>query len=342
MSVGARREEGVREPPEQPVPLIGVEKLKMPEWAMVDETVATAGMVKAIRALPSAVAIVLRLAWRTSSRLTLLAGVVHVLSGCVTAFGLLATANVFTALLQSGPTPERVLESLPALAIVTGTYALRALLDTAVAAVEGALRPRIVTAAGDEVTAAVVRVRLLAFEDADFRELARQGARFGVRAIEMSLRWIADLTSSVISLTAALVAAGLLNPWLAPVLLLAAAADGWAAAKVARLNYRHFLDTVGRNIRKSIVEEVATWRSFALERHALTLQEPLLSEYRRITGSLMRKETRLAHRSNMVRLIGRAAAGAGSRRRRTRPRSGWRTSPSPIRARKHPRCGMSR
>jgi ATP-binding cassette subfamily B protein len=57
---------------------------------------------------------------------------------------------------------------------------------------------------------------------------------------------------------------------------------------------------------------VSTWRSFALERHALTLQEPLLSEYRRITGSLMREEIRLAHRSNMVRLVGRAAAGAGT------------------------------
>lgn len=298
--------------PEAPVPLIGVENLKMPEWATVDETVADAGMVKAIRALPSAVAIVLRLAWRTSARLTLLAGVVHVVSGCVTAFGLLATANVFTALLENGPTPDRVLDSLPALAVVTGTYAVRALLDTAVAAVEGALRPQIVTSAGDEVTAAMVRVRLLAFEDADFRELARQGARYGVRAIEMSLRWIADLTSALISLLAALVAAGLLNPWLAPVLLLAAVADGWAAAKVARLNYRHFLDTVGRNIRKSIVEEVSTWRSFALERHALTLQEPLLTEYSRITESLMREEVRLAHRSNLVRLTGRAAAGAGT------------------------------
>ncbi len=298
--------------PEATVPLIGVENLKMPEWATPDEAVADAGMVKAIRALPSAVAIVLRLTWRTSARLTLLAGVVHVLSGCVTAFGLLATANVFTALLENGPTPDRVLESLPALAIVVGSYALRALLDTAVAAVEGTLRPRVVTSAGDEVTAAMVRVRLLAFEDADFRELARQGARDGVRSIEMSLRWIADLTSALISLIAALVAAGLLNPWLAPVLLLAAAADGWAAAKVARLNYRHYLDTVGRNIRKRIVEEVATWRSFALERHALTLQEPLLQEYRRITESLMRKEVQLAHRSNLVRLTGRAAAGVGT------------------------------
>jgi ATP-binding cassette subfamily B protein len=307
-----RRSAGTPQDTTESPPLIGVENLKMPEWARVDERVAHAGFGQAVRALPAAIAIVLRLAWRTSSRLTLLAGFVHVVSGCVTAFGLLATANVFTALLEQGPTPERVLQSLPAIAVVMGSYAARALLDAAVAAVEGALRPRVTAAADDAVTASVVRVGLIAFEDADFRELARQGARFGVRSIETSLRRVADLASSAISLAAAMLTAGLLNPWLAPVLLLAAAADGFAAARIAKLNYRHFIDTVGRNIRKSVVEEVATWRSMALERHALTLQEPLLGEYRRISRSLTREEVRLAHRSNLVRTTGRAAAGFGT------------------------------
>ncbi|SFW60526.1 ATP-binding cassette, subfamily B [Amycolatopsis australiensis] len=307
-----RRPAGTTQDTTDSPPLIGVENLKMPEWARVDERVAAAGFGQAVRALPTAVTVVVRLAWRTSPRLTLLAGFVHVVSGTVTAFGLLATANVFTALLQQGPTPERVLESLPAILVVTGSYAARAALDSAVAAVEGALRPRVTAAADDAVTAAVVRVGLIAFEDADFRELARQGARYGVRAIETSLRRLADLTSSAISLAAAMVTAGLLNPWLAPVLLLAAAADGWAAARVAKLNYRHYIDTVSRNIRKTVVEEVATWRTMALERHALTLQEPLLGEYRRISRSLVREEVRLAHRSNLVRTTGRAAAGAGT------------------------------
>ena len=297
---------------EDATPLIGVENVKMPEWARGGERVAEAGFAQAVKALPTAIAVVGRLAWRTSGRLALLAVLVHVVSGCVTAFGLLATANVFTALLQQGPTPERVLQSLPALAVVTGSFAARGLLDAAVAAVEGTLRPRVTTAADDAVTAAVVRVGLISFEDADFRELARQGARHGVRAIDYSLRRLADLVSSLISLAASMITAGLLNPWLAPVLLLAATADGWAAARVARLNYRHFLDTVGRNIRKSIVEEVATWRLTALERHALTLQEPLLGEYMRITRSLAREEIRLAHRSNLIRTTGRAAAGIGT------------------------------
>ncbi|MFC4081427.1 ABC transporter ATP-binding protein [Amycolatopsis samaneae] len=284
----------------------------MPEWARVDERAAAAGFGQAVRTLPTAVAVVLRLAWRTSPRLTVLAAFVHLVSGCVTAFGLLATANVFTALLTHGPTPERVLHSLPALAVVAGSYAARALLDAAVAAVEGALRPRITTAADHAVTASVVRVGLLAFEDADFRELAKQGARQGVRSIETSLREFADLLSSLISLLAAMITAALLNPWLAPVLLLAAAANGWASARVAKLNYRHFLDTVSRHIRKTVVEEVATWRTMALERHALTLQEPLLAEYHRISASLMREEVRLAHRRNLVRTTGRTAAGVGT------------------------------
>lgn len=297
---------------ESPQPLIGVENVKMPEWAAVDQRVVAAGFRQAVRTLPSAIAVVVRLSWRTSPRLTLLAGVVHVVSGCVTAFGLLATANVFASLLRDGPTPQRVLDSLPSILVVMGSYAVRALLDTAVAAVEGALRPQVVRAADDQVTAALVRVDLLAFEDADFRELARQGARYGVRSIDTSLRRLADLVASMVGLVASMLTAGLLNPWLAPVLLLAAVADGWAAARVAKLNYQHFLDTVGRNIRKSVVEEVATYRDLALERHALTLQEPLLAEYERITESLMREEIRLAHRSNRVRITGRAAAGLGT------------------------------
>lgn len=293
-------------------PLIGVENIATPKWAAADERVATATLVQALRSLPRAIRVVLRLAWRTSPRLTVLAGVVHVVSGCVTAFGLLATADVFTALLAQGPTPQRVVDSLPAIAVVVASYAVRALLDTAVAAVEASLRPEVSRAADDEVTAAVVSVELLAFEDADFRELARQGANRGISSIDSSLREIAGLVSSAIALLAALTTAALLNAWLAPVLLLAALPDGWAAARIAKLNYQHFLDTVTRNVRKSVIAEAATYRELALERHALCLQDRLLGEYRRIAASLTRDESRLAHRSNRVRIIGRAAAGIGT------------------------------
>ncbi|MBW4719225.1 ABC transporter ATP-binding protein/permease [Saccharothrix sp. SC076] len=292
--------------------LIGVENIATPKWARMGRQAASVSLGKALRSLPAAIRVVLRLAWRTSPRLTLAAGVVHVLSGCVTAFGLLATADVFTALLREGPTPARVTASLPALAVVVGSYAARALLDAAVAAVEGSLRPRVTRAANDEVTAVLVRAELLAFEDADFRELARQGGRNGVRSLESSLRYLADLVSSCVTVVAAVVAVGLLDFWLAPALLLAATANAWASARVSKLRYQHFLDSVTRNTRKSVVEDVATGRDFALERHALTLQERLLAEHRRIADSLVGDEVRMAHRTNLVRLAGRAMAGVGT------------------------------
>lgn len=213
-------------------PLIGVDDLEPPDWASVDEKVAAASMWRTLRAAPAAAATVTGLAWRTSRRMTMLAGVVHVVSGFVTAFGLLATANVFTVLLESGPTPQRVVASLPAIALVIGSYSVRALLDAAVAAVEATLVPRVRRAAQDAVNHAAVGVDLVAWEDADFRELVRQGGRYGVLSIETSFRQLADGASSVIALIAAMVTAGVLNPWLAPMLLLAAFADGWAAMRV--------------------------------------------------------------------------------------------------------------
>ncbi|MBB4968456.1 ABC transporter ATP-binding protein [Saccharothrix violaceirubra] len=283
-----------------------------PRWATRGRQAATVGLGKALRSLPSGIRLVIGLAWQASPRLTAAAGAVHLLSGCVTAFGLLATADVFAALLRDGPTPDRVKASLPALAVVIASYAVRALLDAAVAAVEGSLRPLVTTKANDEVTAVLVRANLLAFEDADFRELARQGGRHGVRSLDSSLRTSATLISAGISMIAAIVTAGLLDPWLVPALMLAAVANAWAAARVSKLRYQHFLDSVTRNMRKSVVEGVATERTFALERHAFVLQETLLDEYRRISVSLVRDQVRMAHRTNLVQLTGRALAGIGT------------------------------
>ena len=83
--------------------LIGVEDLTTPWWAKVSEDLAGSSAGRMLRAAPVALGILVRLAWQTSPRLTMLAAVVQLVSGCATAFGLLATANVFTQLLEQGP-----------------------------------------------------------------------------------------------------------------------------------------------------------------------------------------------------------------------------------------------
>ncbi|MGP4020696.1 ABC transporter ATP-binding protein [Saccharopolyspora sp. 5N708] len=292
--------------------LIGVDNLEPPKWVDVHRNVAEAGIWQTLRELPTAASLVIRLAWSTAPRLTLLAVVVQLASGCATAFGLFATANVFSELLAIGPTPQRVLASLPAIALVVASFSVRGLLDTAVSAVQGALTPRVRYAAQDEINTAIAGVDLMAWEDADFRELARQGGRHGVVAVETSVRGVAEITSSLVALVAALVTAGLLSAWLVPVLLVSAAADAWAAMRVAKLGYENFLAMISQQLRLHVVENLLSARDVSLERHAFTLQDALLAEHRRVAAEVTREAIRLEHRKSVVRLLGRTLSGIGT------------------------------
>ncbi|HEV3360413.1 MAG TPA: ABC transporter ATP-binding protein [Pseudonocardiaceae bacterium] len=297
--------------PDEPT-LIGVDALEPPKWAAVDEQVASAGFWHTVRALPAAITVVLRLAWSTSPGLTTVAGIVHVASGCATAFGLFATTSVFSSLLAVGPTPQRVVASLPAIALVMASYLVRGLLDSAVAATEGTLQPQVRRAAQDAVQAQLADVDLIAWEDADFRELVRQGGQHGISAIETSVRGCADIASSLISMAAALITAAVLNPLLAPVLLLASIADAWAAMRAAKQGYASFLRMVSRMLRLNVVETLMVARDIAVERHALGLQPTLLAENRRIAVDITAEAIRLARQQNRIRTIGRGLAGIGS------------------------------
>jgi ATP-binding cassette subfamily B protein len=126
------------------------------------------------------------------------------------------------------------------------------------------------------------------------------------------MRGIADITSSLISMVAAMATAGFLDPWLAPVLLLAALADAWAAMRAAKQGYASFLSMVSRELRLDVIENVMVARDLAVERHALTLRATLLAEHRRIAADLTTQAVRLAYRQNATRMIGRALAGVGT------------------------------
>lgn len=101
-------------------PLIGVDDIDTPMWAKGYESTATAGLWAVAREAPHTVATAVRWSWTTSPRLTLLTAVLQLVTGAVTAFGLLATANVLTRLLEQGPTPQRLVAALPAIAAVVG------------------------------------------------------------------------------------------------------------------------------------------------------------------------------------------------------------------------------
>lgn len=286
---GADGEGGVvreRTTGEESAPLIGVDELETPYWAEGYGSAATAGLRTLLRAAPRTAALVARWAWQVSKPLTLLAGIVQLLAGAVTAFGLLATANVFSLLLEEGPTPERVVAALPALALVVGAFALRGLLDAAVAAVAAALTPRIEQRAQDDLHAAMIEVELAAFDDADFTDLAQRAAGHGIHRVHIAARATGGLLASLVSMMAAVVTAGLLHPLLAPVVLLAAVPQGWASIRAAKLSYDSFVRMTSRMRRLDVTCDLITERRYAADVRALTAQDVLLAEHRRIATQL--------------------------------------------------------
>ncbi|HEX8759738.1 MAG TPA: ABC transporter ATP-binding protein [Pseudonocardiaceae bacterium] len=289
-----------------------MDDVKTPPWAQVMETVVGTGIGRTLRAAPAALRVVVRLAWQTSPRLTLLAAAVELVAGCATAFGLLATANVLTELLAQGPTPQRVVAALPALVLVMASFAARGLLDAAVGAVQAVLAPRVELRAQNELHAAVIGAELIAFDDADFVELVRRTSAQGIRSVRYGVGDVGSLLSSAISLIAAIVTAGLLNPVLAPVVLFAAVPNGWANVRAALMSYESYVRTVSRMRRLGITSDMIISRSEAAEVRAFTTQDTLLGEHRRIGSQLAAEAVGVEHRKTGIRLIGRGLAGVGT------------------------------
>jgi ATP-binding cassette, subfamily B, bacterial len=293
-------------------PLIGVEDMDTPRWAEGYAATADAGLRAVAAKAPGTVALAVRWAWRASRPLTLLAGAVQLAAGAATAFGLLATADVFAQLLGEGPTPERLVAALPAIAAVVAAGAVRGLLEASVAAVQGALVPRVEQRAQDDLHAAVLEVDLAAFDDADFTELVERATMDGPPRVRSCVQDTGDLIAGVVSVSAAVVSAGVLHPVLAPVVLIAALPRGWATVRSARLMFASVVRMTSARRRIGVTSMLITRREPAPEVRAFTTQPVLLGEHRRISDAITAEAVRLERDRTVVQLIGRTVAGVGT------------------------------
>lgn len=293
-------------------PLIGVEDMRTPSWAEGYASASNAGLLAVARAAPRTIALGVGWAWRASPRLTLVAGVVQLLAGAATAFGLFATADVFTRLLAEGPTPERVLATLPALALVVVALAGRATLDATVALVQGRLTPLVEQQAQDDLHAAMLDVELVAFDDADFTELVNRATLHGPDRVRQTVDLTGDLIASTVSVTAAVVTVGVLNPLLAPVVLAAALPQAWASVRGARLMFDSIVRMNSSRRRQWVTSNLITGREEAAEIRAFTTRSVLLGEHRRIAATITTDGIKLERDRTLVQLAGRALSGVGS------------------------------
>jgi hypothetical protein len=108
--------------------------------------------------------------------------VLNVGAGVFTAFGLLATTGVLNALLAAGPTPDRVRESMPALALVAASYAVRGALQSGAGWAQSRLRPQIRRAVEIQLLELTSGVRLSALDDTAFLDDLKRAETRGVMA----------------------------------------------------------------------------------------------------------------------------------------------------------------
>jgi ATP-binding cassette, subfamily B, bacterial len=294
------------------MPLIGVDDMETPYWAQGFEKVVQARPREVAAAVPRTMALIVRWAWRAAPRLTLLTGALQLVTGAVQAFGLLATVNVFASLLSAGPTPERVVAALPALAVVIVAYAARGLLDAAEGAAQAALSPRIVRVAEDELYVVLMGVDLVAFDEPDFTQLIERVTGFAPGRIQSAVRETSSLTALTVSMCAAVTTAGILHPLLAPTVLLAAAPQAWAQVRNAKLTFDSWLRTSSQARRLAVVSELIARRENAAEVRAFTTQEVLLAEHRRIAAELLAEAIAVGRRQNNAITVGRTISGFGT------------------------------
>ena len=292
--------------------LIGSAETHVPHWAQIDEAVVATRLTRIARAVPVMAAVIARRAWRANRMLTVLAVLAQLGTGFSTAFGLLATANVFTHLLQQGPTPARLVAALPSVCWVVAAQAAGALLTAVVGALQSALAPQVERAAADELYAAILAVDLVAFDDADFTELIRNTTAMGISQIRGATSYTGDLLAGLVAMAAAVTTVAILHPALAPVVLLTAFPQGWANIRAAKATYEHFLRMTSRTRRLAVTGGLITDRQDAAEVRAFTTQPVLLAEHRRIARSLEREALALNIHTARIRILGRGISGVAT------------------------------
>ncbi|WP_245667534.1 ABC transporter ATP-binding protein [Actinomadura macra] len=256
------------------------------------------------RRLPSVIAQAAGLAWRASRTDTIVTISLNLLAGIFTAFGLLATTGVLTALFSGGPTPGRVREALPSLALVAGAAALRAGLQAGAGWAQARLEPQVERLVELRLYEATTAVHLPALDDSDFLDELKRARSRGMLAAPRVVRHAVDVLTGAVGMTAAAGTLGVLHPLLLPLLLLTALPEGWASVRSARMGYLTELALVEVVRRKWILADLMVERRHAAEIRSFTMRPFLLEEYDRFAAYQRAVELDLARRQTLARVTG--------------------------------------
>nr|WP_082534665.1 ABC transporter ATP-binding protein [Nonomuraea pusilla] len=281
-------------------------------WETHDEELLNAGLAAIARRLPFLVASALRLAWQAGRRDTVVALAGNVLAGAFTVYGFVATSDVLTSLFAGGPTPGRVRDALPSLALLAAAATLRGALLTAATWAQARLKPQVERLAETRLLDLTTRVDLAAFDDDDFHNAMRRARDSGVPDTATVVETTIAALTATVGVASATAALGLLHPLLMPLLLLTALPAGWAAVRAGKLGYQAFYRLSAARRRKFMLSDLMAERQPAAEVRAFDLRDFLLAEYAKVAALEQRVQLDVARRRTTVKAGGDLLTGAAT------------------------------
>ncbi|MFG2243919.1 ABC transporter ATP-binding protein [Spirillospora sp. NPDC048823] len=273
-------------------------------WHARDRELTETGMGTIARRLPSTIVQAARLAWRASRADTIATISLNLAAGFFTAFWLLATTGVLTALFSAAPTPSRVRDALPSLALVAGAVAMRAALQAGAGWAQARLDPQVERLVELRLYEATTAVDLTALDDSDFLDDLKRAQGRGMMSAPMVVQFAVDVLTGAVGMIAAAGTLGVLHPLLLPLLLLTAVPEGWASVRSARMRYLMMLSLVGVARRKWILSDLMVDRRHAPEVRSFTMRPFLLNQYDRAASYQRRVELDVARRQTIVKITG--------------------------------------
>ncbi|MEV4798417.1 ABC transporter ATP-binding protein [Nonomuraea sp. NPDC049421] len=291
---------------------LDIGELTVPNWSAHTDKMAEVGFLTIARRLPSLVGQALRMAWQASPRDTLATVSLSLLGGLFTAFGLLATTGVLTALFSEGPTPDRVMAALPSLALVGAAAVLRTTVQAGAGWAQSRLTPQISRLTEERLYGLTSQVELVAYDDPDFHDSLERATTRGVTVPDSVVSSAVDVVTAAVGIAAAAGVLGVLHPVLLPLLLLAVLPDAWAAVRTARMRYAAMYALIPVRRRKWIMADLLAERSSAAEVRSFTMRGFLLRLYDIVARSEQDVMLGLARRQTVARLVGEALGGIGT------------------------------
>ncbi|OKH98990.1 ABC transporter [Streptomyces sp. CB02923] len=244
-------------------------------------------------ALPRMVVVVLRAGRAADPRA--LAGLVLAQAGqgVTGAVGLVAVNGVLNELFATGPTGDKLRQSLPALLVLALVSAAAALLSAWSTAMAGRLEPQVERTVSLRYYASVTRVEVVATERPEVQRHLEAG-KFGTDSARRMLGLSVGVANVLIGMVASAVVLALLHWALLPMLLTIALPKGWGAVQSARREHtsrRHWVD---HQRAVATLLQYLTQPSAAGEIRAHGAGALLLRGYRQMSGLMECEQRRLA------------------------------------------------